>query len=376
MKIAIVHDWLTNMGGSERIIRIFHELFPAAPVYTLVYNKKNMPADFKEMDIRTSFIQKMPFGRTKYRTYLPLMPTAIEQFDLSEYDVVLSSSSACAKGVLTGTDTLHICYCNTPMRYAWNMYHYYLPEKKLARIFISLLMNYIRIWDRLAADRVDYFISNSQNVARRIEKYYRRKSEVIYPPVNTDFYTPSAHPGGVDDYYLAVSRLVAYKRVDIAVAAFNQLGLNLKIIGTGPELKSLKKGAKANIEFLGNLSDEEVRGYYRRCKALIFPGKEDFGLTPVEAQSCGRPVIAYAKGGALETVIDGVTGVFFYRQDKEALIEKVDWFVKHSADFDSEHIREHAVKFTETVFKKEILDYVYSKYELFKENNRKMRDSK
>lgn len=361
MKLAIVHDWLTNMGGAERIIRIFHELFSDAPIYTLVYNEENMPQDFRNMDIHTSFIQKLPFAEKKYQSYLPLMPTAVEQFDLSEYDMILSSSTACAKGVIPKTDTLHICYCNTPMRYAWDMYHEYTSSKgRISKIIIAFLMNYIRLWDRLSADRVDYFIANSKNVARRIQKHYKRDAEVIYPPVNTNFYTPCGQAG---DYYLIVSRLVPYKKIDLAVEAFNRLGLPLKIIGDGSELKTLKSRAKTNIEFLGKLSDEEVRDYYRGCKAFIFPGEEDFGITPVEAQACGRPVIAYGKGGALETIVDQVTGMFFYEQSVEALTKAVTVFEETIDNYNTEKIRQNALNFSEEVFKNKIVEFISKKHE-------------
>ncbi|MTI53330.1 glycosyltransferase [Geosporobacter ferrireducens] len=360
MKIAIVHDWLSNMGGAERIIRILHELFPEAPIYTLVYDRDNMPEDFKTMDIRTSFIQKLPYGSRKYQSYLPLMPIAFEQFDLSEFDIVLSSSTACAKGVITKTETIHICYCNTPMRYAWDMYHDYIKNKgRITKYIIAFFMNYIRLWDRLSADRVDYFVANSNNVAKRIKKHYKRESLVIYPPVDTDFYTPT---NNTEDYYLVVSRLVPYKRIDIIIEVFNELGLSLKVIGEGSELKSLKSKARTNIEFLGKLSDEKVREYYRGCKAFLFPGEEDFGITPVEAQACGRPVIAFGKGGVLETVVDGVTGVFFYRQEIKELIETIKVFENNCNVYDSSVIREHSLKFSKSVFKENIMKYVENKY--------------
>ncbi|WP_129595742.1 glycosyltransferase family 4 protein [Anaerophilus nitritogenes] len=359
MKIAIVHDWLTNMGGAERIIRILHQLFPDAPIYTIVYNKNNMPKDFEKMDIRPSFIQNMPFGVKKYQSYLPLMPIAVENFDLSEYDVILSSSTACAKGVITRSDTVHICYCNTPMRYAWDMYHDYVRDKgTFVRGIISLLMNYIRLWDRVSADRVDYFIANSNNVANRIQKHYKRESSVIYPPVDTDFYTPIDEN---EDYYLIVSRLVPYKKIDLAIEVFNDMELPLVIIGDGSELDKYKSIAKENIRFLGRLKDKEVRDYYRRCRAFIFPGEEDFGITPVEAQACGRPVIAYGKGGALETIIDKKTGVFFKDQSVQALKEAVMYLEDYADQFNKEIIRNHAFKFSTKRFEEEMVRLIDEK---------------
>lgn len=362
MKIAIVHDWLTNMGGAERVILAFHEIFPDAHIYTSVYNPDKLPEEFRKMDIRTSFIQKLPRAKTKYNMYLPLMPTAFEQFDLSEYDVVLSSSSSCAKGVITRPDTLHICYCHTPMRYAWDFYHEYKQiAPKWQKKFIPYLMNYIRMWDRVSADRVDYFIANSTTVAKRIKKHYRRDAIVINPPVNADFYTPVDEDG---DYFLIVSRLVEYKRIDIAIEAFNDLGLPLVIIGDGPEKSRLQRMAKSNIKFLGRLPDEEVKEYYAKCRAFIFPGEEDFGITPLEAQACGRPVIAFGKGGVLDSVIDGVTGIFFKEQNKESLKEAIKRF--EEIDFEKEIIRKHAEKFDVKIFKERIYEVVLNKYREFR----------
>ncbi|MDI3534964.1 MAG: hypothetical protein PWQ82_1329 [Thermosediminibacterales bacterium] len=359
MKIAIVHDWLTNMGGAERIIKVFREMFPEAPIYTLVFNKEKMPDEFKNMDIRTSFIQKMPFAKTNYQMYLPLMPIAVEQFDLSEYEVILSSSTCCAKGVITRTDTLHICYCNTPMRYAWDFYHEYVKGKNIiTKSMIAVAMNYIRLWDRVSADRVDYFIANSKNVKRRIKKHYRRDAAIIYPPVDTEFFTPSDEG---EDFYLVVSRLVPYKRVDLVIEVFNELGLPLVIIGDGPEFKNYRSMANDNVSLMGRLSDKEVREYYRKCRALIFPGEEDFGIVPLEAQSCGRPVIAYGKGGALETVVEGKTGLFFYKQNKESLKQAVLIFEKEAHKFNREVIRNHALKFGVNRFKKEIVEFIKAK---------------
>lgn len=364
MKVAIVHDWLTNMGGAERVILAFHDIFPDAPIYTTVYNPDKLPEEFRKMDIRTSFIQKFPKAKIKYNMYLPFMPTAFEQFDLSEYDVVLSSSSSCAKGVITRPDTLHICYCHTPMRYAWDFYNEYKESApKWQKKFIPYLMNYIRMWDRLSADRVDYFIANSNAVAKRIKKHYRRDSVIINPPVNAEFYNPIDEDG---DYFLIVSRLVEYKRIDIAVEAFNDLGLPLIIIGDGPEREKLQKMANSNIKFLGRISDKEVKKYYAKCIAFIFPGEEDFGITPLEAQASGRPVIAFGKGGVLDSVIDGVTGIFFKEQNKESLKEAIIKF--KDMKFDKNAIRKHAETFDIGVFKQRIYNFVVEKYNEFKGN--------
>ncbi len=361
MKVAIVHDWLTVFGGSESIIRILHQMFPDAPIYTLVYNPDQMPDDFRRMDIRTSFVQKLPFGKKKYTSYLPLMPYAFEQFDLTGYDLVISSNTCCSKGVITGPDTLHICYCNTPMRYGWEFYHEYVDGKNaLARFFIAWMMKGIRQWDRLSADRVDVFIANSNNVARRIRKHYRRDSHVIYPPVRTSMFQVGKATG---DFYLTVSRLVPYKRIDLVAETFTELGLPLKIIGNGSEYEAVKAKAGPNVEMLGRLDDEEVLSYMQSCKAFIFPGEEDFGITPIEAQACGRPVIAFGKGGALETVVKDKTGVFFAEQTKKSLADAVRRF--ETMTFDSAEIRRHAEKFSEERFVKELYDFFMEEYEKF-----------
>lgn len=361
MKVAIVHDWLANMGGAERIILIMHRIFPEAPVYTLVHNPDRLPDEFREIDVRTSFIQKLPFGQTKYQNYLPLFPTAIEQFDLSGFDLVLSSSTSAAKGVITRADTLHVCYCATPMRYAWDFYHEYLHETGgIKRLLMPWFMNYIRLWDRLSADRVDRFIANSVNVARRIAKHYRREATVIHPPVDCRAFRMAEAEG---EYFLVVSRLVPYKRVDLAVEACNRLHLPLKVIGDGSEYRRLKAQAGPTVEFLGRLPDAEVAGYYSGCKAFLFPGEEDFGITPLEAQACGRPVIAFGRGGALETVVPGETGLFFPEQTAESLAEAIKAFEK--LPFERKKIRRHAETFDNAVFMEKLQSYVLAEYAKF-----------
>ncbi|MGL5257632.1 MAG: glycosyltransferase, partial [Proteocatella sp.] len=359
MKVAIVHEWLSVYGGSERVTEIFHEMFPEAPIYCLVYDEENMPERFKSYDIRTTFIQKMPFAKKKYQNYLPLMPRAYEELNLIEYDLVISSSSACAKGVITRSDAIHICYCHTPTRYLWEFYYEYVKDmNKLKKAIISKFIHKLRMWDRLASDRVDYFIANSNYIAGRIKKYYRRDSKVIFPPVNTHVYNISDMD---EDYYLVVSRLVPYKRIDIAVEAFNKLGLPLVVIGSGSEKEKLQKIAKSNVKILGRLSDEEIMDYYSKCKAFIFPGEEDFGITPVEAQSSGRPVIAYGRGGALDTVLDGKTGLFFDEQNTESLCEAVSKFEKNGVLYTKQEIKEWSEKFSVDRFKMEIENYVSEK---------------
>lgn len=361
MKVAIVHDWLTIYGGAESIIRILHDLFPDAPIYTTVYNRKNMPEDFEKMDIRSSFIQKLPFAKKKYTSYLPFMPYAFEQFDLSEYDLVISSNTSCSKGVLTGPDTLHICYCNTPMRYGWDFYHEYKQKKNpVSKFLVAWMMKGIRQWDRLSADRVDVFIANSNNVARRIKKHYRRNSAVIYPPVRTHLFQKSDVQ---EDFYLVVSRLVPYKRIDLVVQAFNELKLPLKVIGNGSEYKKIAALAGPTVELLGRLEDDAVLDYMGRCKAFLFPGEEDFGITPIEAQACGKPVIAYGKGGALETVLENQTGVFFYEQSVASVAGAVKTFEK--IEFNADVIRKHSEKFSEERFVNELESFIYGEYNKF-----------
>lgn len=351
MKLAIVHDYLNQYGGAERIIEIFHEMFPEAPIYTSIYDPEALPPVFRQMDIRPSFLQRIPFIKKTLQYYLPLLPLAFEHFDLQEYDVVLSSTTSFAKGVITSPDCVHICYCNTPMRFAWR-YHDYVRDCEigaLRRKALALALHPIRLWDAVSANYVDYFIANSYNIARRITKFYRRDSQVIHCPVDCSRYAISPEIG---DYYLIVSRLREYKRIDIAIQAFNQLALPLIIIGDGNDRERLERLAGESVHFLGKVDDPTLQRYYARCLALIFPGEEDFGLTPVEAQASGRPVIAYARGGALETVLDQVTGRLFEPQTPEALADAVRTF--DVAAVDPQTIRTHALQFDVSHFKQKI----------------------
>jgi glycosyltransferase involved in cell wall biosynthesis len=367
MRVALVHDWLTNFAGAERVLVSLHELFPQAPIYTSVYCPEEFP-QLAGADVRTSFLQKMPFARSRHQVFPLLRTVAFERFDLSDYDVVISSSHAEGKGVITPPQTLHICYCYTPIRYYWSGYHHYLrnPRYGILNPFIKLVMpylaNYLRIWDRCAADRVDLFVAISHHVAQRIKKYYRRDAQIIYPPVNTSWLKIST---SIDDYFLLVGRLIPYKRADIVVKAFNKLGLPLKIVGTGSELQSLKDIAGPNIEFLGRVSDRDLGEMYSRCLALIFPQEEDFGIVPLEAMAAGRPVIAYRGGGALETVVDGETGVFFERQEDQSLIDVVRNFDPDR--FDSRKLRKHAENFDVSVFKHRINSFVNTAWSNFQE---------
>ncbi len=362
MRVALVHDYLVQYGGAERVLEALAELFPKARIYTLIYNSEYFDKIFSGRKIHTSFLQKIPFASSYHRIFPVLMPMAIENFDFSNYDLVISDSNSYAKGIITNPKTLHICYCHTPMRYAWDDCHRYIREfgyPNMTKKLVPFFMNYIRLWDKISAERADYYIANSKFVAMRIKKYYQKDSAVIYPPVNTDFYKTSAGLVKKGKYFLIFGRLLAYKRFDLAIEAFNALGYDLKIIGEGPEEKRLKKMAGGNIEFLGRLKDEEVRNYYQGAKAFIFPQEEDFGIVALEAMSSGIPVIAYRGGGALETVVEGKTGLMFAEQTAKGIMESVKKFDK--AVFNPDEIRRHAEKFDKKIFKKKIMDFVEAK---------------
>ena len=361
MNVALVHDYLNQYGGAERVLEALAEVFDNAPIYTLIYDSKITDKIFPGRKIQASFLQKIPFIKSHHRFFPPLMPLAVEKFDLSHYDLVISDSAAFSKGIITNPETLHICYCHTPTRYAWDDSHKYIREFNmplLAKIFIPFFMNYLRLWDREAAYRVDKFICNSNFVAQRIKKYYKQEAKVIYPPVDAKFFTLSDKPVG--DYFLMVGRLLVYKRFDVAIEAFNKLELPLKIIGDGPERKKLQKLANWNIEFLGELPSDKIKEYYQNCQALIFPQEEDFGIVALEAMACGRPVIAYRGGGALESVKEGKTGIFFDEQTASSLIEAVKNF--RSSKFNPEIIRAHVLKFDKEIFKKKIKEFINKAY--------------
>lgn len=367
LKVAIVHDYLVNMGGSEKVVEQLLHLYLEAPIYTAICDPSKISEKIASTRIITSFLQKFPGATKRWQKYLPLMPLAFEQFDLSNYDLVISSNHSCSKGVITRPETCHICYSHTPMRYAWGSYHDYLKAcRGLSRYILPPIMSYLRLWDRLSADRVDYFVCSSRAVRARIAAYYGREAEVIPPPVDTSFFTPGEDER---DFYLIVARYTPYKRVDLAVIAFTHLGLPLVVVGgvvgygTGEE--TLKKMAGPNISFVGQASGGELRDYYRKAKAFIFPAEEDFGITAVEAQACGTPVIAYSRGGALDTVIEGKTGVFFEEQTPESLVEAVRKFEELSLD--SAFIRRHAEKFDESVFRSRMKAFIEEKYAEFQD---------
>lgn len=355
LKVAIVHDWLVSYAGADRVVDCMHHVFPDAPIYTLVYDKDKMPAWFRDYDIRTTWIQKLPFATKLYKKLLPLMPGAFEALDLSEYDLVLSSSSSCSKGVITRPDAVHICYCHTPIRYVWDFYYTYRANANpLVRAVMPGQMHKLRQWDKCAADRVDYFIANSRYIAQRIKKYYRRDSDVIYPCVHIN-QSPFVEK---EDFYLVVGRFTWYKRIDLAVAACTKLGRRLVVIGSGDEESRLRAIAGPMVEFKGGgLSDEEVRDYYLRAKAFLFPGEEDFGITPVEAQSAGTPVLAYGRGGACETVEDGRTGLLFHAQTVDSLAECIEKFEAEGVACTKEEIRAHSLRFSEERFEAQLRAY-------------------
>ena len=355
MRVALVHDYLNQMGGAEKVLLALHELFPQAPIYTSIYDAPRMSRRFREMEIHTSFMQGLPLVRRHHQPFLPLYPFAFERMDLRAFDLVISDSSAFAKGVLTRPDAVHISYCHTPMRWAWNYEEYVERERlgRLARTVLPPFVTWLRSWDYTTAARVDHFIANSPNVAARIAKYYRREAEVIPPPVDTSRYQMSAER---DDAFLVVARLVPYKRIDLAVRACTQLGLPLQIIGAGRDEARLRRMAGKSVKFLGPLPDEQMRAHLARCRAFLFPGNEDFGLAPVEAQASGRPVIAYRGGGALSSVIEGKTGLFFDEQTPESLGEVLRTF--ESERFDPQTIRRHAEQFDTAVFLRRIGQFV------------------
>lgn len=355
MRIALVHDWLNNLGGAERVLIELHRIFPKAPVYALFYNKKFVREFLPEAEIRTSSLQKIPFITKLYKYLFFLMPMAVESFDLSDFDVVISSSVIFSKGLVLKPKTRHICYCYSPTRFLWDRHAEYENRGYLATLSRHLL----RIWDRQASDRVDDFVAISKHVQSRIKKYYNKESQLIYPPITL----PTSQVGNaksVDNlgYYLIVSRLFPHKNIDIAIDAFNKLGYKLIIIGDGPVKKDLKKMAGKNVKLVGYKSDKQVADYYRNCKAFIMPQEEDFGLTPLEAMSFGKPVLALRKGGALETVVENMTGEFFDDPIPEALADGVRRLNENYPNYSPLVIQKWAEKFSRDRFRQEMLKLV------------------
>lgn len=372
MKVAIVQEWLVTVGGSDKVVKAIQDVFPDADIYTLVAKKEvcdelGIPWE----KVHTSFIQKMPLGTKKHRAYLPLFPFAIEQFDLRGYDVVISSSHCVAKGVLTKADQLHICYCHSPIRYCWDMYNEYLEESHLDKGFkswlVRLMLHPIRQFDAIAGSRVDYYISNSDYVGQRIRKTYRRKATTIHPNIDISNFELC---NDKQEYYLASSRLVAYKKIDTIIEAFNQMpDKKLVVIGGGPNLEAYRKLANANVTVMGYQPFDVLKEKMQHAKAFVFAADEDFGMIPIEAQSCGTPVIAYGHGGSLETVNGGKTGLFFNEQTPEAIVEAVNKFESMgSQPFAPADCRQWAEGFSEERFKREIKEFVEEKYKEFKKN--------
>ena len=370
MKKALIHDWFSTYAGAEKCVESFTNVWDDFEIYGLIdfLSDANRDKILKGKYAHTSFVQKLPSAKKKYRNYLPLFPFAIEQFDLSSYDVVLSSSHAVAKGVLTHSNQLHISYVHTPIRYAWDLYHQYLHESGLNHGLKGILAKYflykIRLWDVSTANRVDHYIANSHYIARRIKKAYGKSSDVIYPPVDIDKF---ALRESKSDFYLTASRMVPYKKIDLIVEAFSQTDKKLLVIGDGPDMGKIKSKASKNIELLGFADDKTMADLMGQAKAFVFAAEEDFGITPVEAQACGTPVICFGRGGALETVREGISGLYFMEQNIRELLATVDKFEQSYDKFEPIKIRENSLKFSRTRFESEIKSYVEKKYEEFKE---------
>jgi len=368
MKVALIHDHLAQDGGAEKVLKILADMFKEAPIYTLLYEERQVNKYFKGRQIETSIIQKLPGGIKHYQWYLTFMPLAVEFFDLRHYDLVISDTSSFAKGVITSPSSLHICYCHTPTRYLWSDTHQYINELKYNKWFkkiISSMLNRLRLWDRAAADRVDLFIANSYTVQKRIKKYYRRDSVVIYPPVDVNrFSVLEKESRPKVKYFLAGCRLAPYKRIDLVIEAFKLLGsdYHLKIFGDGVDLKRLQTLAlnHPQIEFLGRVSDEEQARLFAGAEAFLNPQEEDFGITVIESMAAGRPVIAYRRGGATETVIEGQTGLFFDEQTPDSLVTAIKKYCV--TDFDVLAIRRHAEQFSIANFERQIKDFIDKHY--------------
>jgi glycosyltransferase involved in cell wall biosynthesis len=377
VKVAIIHDWLVTYAGAEKVLEQLLKIYPDADLFSLAdFIDEDQRGFILNKQVTTSFIQKLPFARKKYRSYLPFMPLAIEQLDVSKYHIVISSSHAVAKGVITGPDQLHISYVHSPIRYAWDLQHQYLKEAGLDRglkgWIAKAILHYIRNWDYRTANGVDYFLANSKFIAQRIWKVYRREADVIYPPVDVSAFT---FHDKKEDFYLTASRMVPYKKIDLIVEAFSQMpDKKLVVIGDGPDFNKIKAKAASNVELLGYQPFDVLRYYMQRAKAFVFAAEEDFGITPVEAQACGTPVIAFGKGGALETVrgfgqAENPTGLFFEEQTIKSLVHSIKSFENISGDIKYQDCRENALRFSPERFRKEFEDYVNNKFKEFVNKN-------
>ena len=354
MKVAIVHYWLVGMRGGEKVLECLCELYPEADIFSLVVDRDKLSPILLRHKITTSFLQKIG-GRHFYQKMLPLMPQALESFDLSGYDLILSSEAGPAKGIIPPPDAVHICYCHSPMRYIWDLYpQYYQKSGWLARLAMRLTSSWLRAWDVTTAARVDHFIANSAFVARRIEKFYRREAAVIHPPVDVSRFAPAEAP---DDYYLCAGQITPYKRIDIAIEACTRMNKRLIIIGSGAS-HEMKRLAGPTITFLDKVDDEAMARYFRNCRALLFPGVEDFGIVPLEVMASGRPVLAYRRGGAVETVVENLTGMFFNEQTAESLIDVIHRFEAEFETFDPATIHRHAQGWRRDIFKTRLHAYI------------------
>lgn len=351
-KVALVHYWLTEMRGGEKVLEALAEMYPDADIFTHVYEPEHVSAAISRHRVITSFIDRLPFARRWLAQYLPLMPLALEQLDLRGYDLIISSESGPAKGIIPPLGATHICYCHSPMRYGWDMYQDYLAAAGwFTRLMMRPAIHYLRLWDVTSAARVDHFVANSSHTRRRIAHYYRRSSDVLTPPVELPPFAPDGRPG---EFYLFVGQLTAYKRPDLAITALSSLDRPLVVIGHGEESARLRRLAGPNVRFLGWVSDEELRDHYARCRALVFPGEEDFGIVPVECMAAGRPVIALGRGGACDTVVDGETGVLFDEPTVESLRAAVQRFESMERSFVPAALRTHAEKFSRARFQREL----------------------
>ena len=358
MRTALIHDWLTGMRGGEKVLEAFCERFPIAPVYTLVHNRGTVSPAIESHPIRTSFIQNLPGASGRYQRYLPLFPAAIERFDLRGFDLVLSTSHCVAKGVVVHPGTRHLCYCHTPMRYVWSAYEEYFGAGRVgapASWFLPFVAGYLRQWDVTSVPRVDSFAANSEHVRKRIERFYGRPARVIHPLVDVDFYAPDPAVAR-EGFYLVVTALVPYKRVELVLAAARRRPIEVVIVGTGVERERLEEEAPSSVRFLGWQDARALRDLYRRCRALLFPGEEDFGIVPVEAQACGAPVIGLGRGGLLETVREGESGVFFQEASEDALVGAIDRF--EAGFVQTNAVREGALRFGRGRFETEIGEWL------------------